>query len=195
MIMGDAAAKDAKERLYARLKWPSVLFGLTVGLYAALLNGSWIWFSWHPFLMSIVCLTMATLGTLLKKIGGLENTRWHAKILTAGAAMLWFAFYVIYTNKEMMGKPHFMTLHAKIGLVVLAGFTFAIPGLNATIHPDFGKAKTNQTVRFMHRWSGRFLIGMSWLACFTGFITMESNIWLQAMVALPLMFCVPLVLF
>ncbi|GBG32721.1 Hypothetical Protein FCC1311_089462 [Hondaea fermentalgiana] len=190
----DAKSKDAKEAVYARFKWPCVAFGVGVGAYSAMLPGSWTWFSWHPLIMSVVCFVIATLGTLLKKIGGLENTRTHAKLLTGGTALLWFGFYVIYTNKEMARKEHFLSWHAWIGLMSLFGWSASIPPLNATIHPDFGKAKTNQSFRFMHRWTGRIILALSWLACFTGFQTMQPNLWMQVIVAVPLIVATPMVL-
>ena len=60
--------------------------------------------------------------------------------------------YVIYSNKEMMNKPHFATSHGKFGLATI--LSYCMLGLFGGIflHPDWGSLKTNQTFRTIHKY-------------------------------------------
>ena len=42
--------------------------------------------------------------------------------MSAAVVMAGFGFYVIYSNKDMMNKKHFMTLHGKLGLAVTVSY-------------------------------------------------------------------------
>ena len=79
-----------------------------------------------------------------------------------------FAFYVIYTNKILLGKPHFKSLHGQLGVTVLMGY-LALGLLGATaLHPDWGVLRTNKTVRAIHKWLGRLFTSAAWFCCVLG---------------------------
>lgn len=51
-------------------------------------------------------------AALTKKRGGYTNTKLHGYMAWAGMMMAGGGLYVIYKNKENMGKQHFTTLHS-----------------------------------------------------------------------------------
>ena len=51
-------------------------------------------------------------AALTKKRGGYTNTKLHGMMASAGMVISGGGFYVIYQNKEQMGKDHFTTLHS-----------------------------------------------------------------------------------
>ena len=51
-------------------------------------------------------------ATLTKKRMGYVNTKMHGMIAMAGLFLSIGGFYVIYENKNQMGKDHFTTLHS-----------------------------------------------------------------------------------
>lgn len=78
-------------------------------------------------------------------------------------------------NKENHHKPHLVSLHAKIGAGVVLGFIglylFGAVGLN----PDWGIVRTNKTIRFCHKYSGKILIAAAWLCCILGINHMTKD--------------------
>jgi hypothetical protein len=111
---------------------------------------------------------LATNATLLKKIGGLENTRYHGILMFGSLALGIFGWYVIYTNKEKYNKKHLVTNHGKLGIIVLIGYTaLAIFG-SVALHPDWGLFKTNKLFRAVHKWTGRVFTAAAWVCSVLG---------------------------
>jgi hypothetical protein len=147
---------------------PLVAYSLLGGLYAAMLHGKWIWFSWHPISMMISFFALAGNAALIKKIGGYDNTKKHGTMMFMSVILGLFGWYVIYSNKEMMGKKHVVSLHGKLGVItMLAYLAFGVVG-TIFLNPDFGISKTNQTIRFAHKWGGRVFTALGWYVCVTG---------------------------
>ena len=123
------------------------VFSSLASVYTVLLKGQWIWFSWHPVSMIFAFIFLAGFSILTKKAGGYTNTKIHGITMGVVVALGLFGWYVIYSNKELFGKPHLVSLHAKIGVVVLVGYlvlaSFSFPALN----PDWGFLRTNKIVR------------------------------------------------
>lgn len=170
----DMASVDQSKKLHSTLKWPLVAYSVLGGLYMTTVGknpGTWTWFSWHPLCMLVAFVALAGNASLIKKIGGYENTKTHGIMMSAAIAVASFAWYVIYTNKEMMGKAHLMTIHGKLGFAVMMSyFGLGVVGA-AALHPDFGIMKTNKTIRFAHKWGGRAVTAMAWTCCVLGRIT------------------------
>lgn len=61
--------------------------------------------------------------------------------MSAAVAAALFGFYVIYSNKEMMKKQHFMTLHGKVGLAVTVSYLMIGIFGAVALHP--GRCPTN----------------------------------------------------
>lgn len=128
----------------------------------------------------------APLGVLLKKIGGLENTLLHAYLFFTGMVLMAFGFYVIYSNKNMLGKEHFTTVHGIAGLVVVMGWVLMWAAGLTFLHPTYGlkSTKTNKLVRLGHKLGGRVMWIVACYACFTGFSTIEKSQVKQALLVL-----------
>jgi hypothetical protein len=129
------------------LKALLLIFSVVSSAYVVYLKGEWIWFSWHPTSMIFAFIFLAGVSILTKKAGGYVNTKIHGVLMTVATVLGCFGWYVIYSNKELFGKPHLVTLHAKIGVIVLFTYIalacFSIPTLN----PDWGFLRTNKTIR------------------------------------------------
>lgn len=127
------------------------------------------------------------ISVLYKKVGGADNTRFHGYLMGAATALGAFAGYVIYSNKEMKAKPHLTTYHGKIGAAVLLGFLgLAIVGYFA-LSPDWGALRTNKQLRFVHKYTGKVLILLSWVAMMLHINSMYAHsVVIQAGFGLPL---------
>jgi hypothetical protein len=124
---------------------------------------------------------------LFKKVGGYQNTKLHGYLYSASMAIAIFGWYVIYTNKEMKGKPHITTLHAKLGIAALIGYTaLAVVG-GVFLHPDWGVLRLNQTIRYAHKMGGRLFTLVAWTAVVVMVVPMhKGNPIMQALFAVPL---------
>lgn len=126
------------------------------------------------------------LAFLIKKAGGYTNTKNHGYLMALSTLKVCFGFYVIYSNKEAANKEHFTTTHGQLGLLVTLVYIgmalFSFPSLNV----DWGVFKTNKTVRFAHKWTGRVATAASWYCCILGFNTMVADQTTQLLFAVPL---------
>ena len=68
--------------LFNTAKYPLLAYGGLAAVYVYQSKASW--FSFHPFAMVFSFITLAGNATLLKKIGGLQNTRLHGQLMTVG---------------------------------------------------------------------------------------------------------------
>eukprot|EP01065_Artemidia_motanka_P029243 TRINITY_DN35392_c0_g1_i1.p2 TRINITY_DN35392_c0_g1~~TRINITY_DN35392_c0_g1_i1.p2 ORF type:complete len:200 (+),score=53.65 TRINITY_DN35392_c0_g1_i1:56-601(+) len=161
------------------MKWPLLATTAVVGGYP-LVTSDWKWFHYHPLLMMVGFVGLAGWGTLSKKLGGRQNTINHGYAMCGATVSGFLGWYVIYTNKEMAGKPHMVTAHAKVGMAALVGYTVASIAGYLGLHPDVGMMKTNKVVRMVHKNSGRALTAASWVACWLGFATVQKSFEYQA---------------
>ena len=90
--------------------------------------------------------------------------------MLAGAGM-----YVIYQHKNIMGKNHFTTVHSWAGLSAFG--TCIGLGLvgGVVLHPDFGIDKQNKTIRALHKYSGRAVLMLAWMATLSGLKTLIGD--------------------
>jgi len=175
--------------LPARAKlWPIPLFGVVAGAYAGVLPGwGWAWYSWHPLCMMAAFVALSSLAALVKKRGGYENTKTHALLMTCAVLFAAFGWYVIYSNKNMMAKPHLTSWHSWFGVLALVtyGALFVI-GLGG-LHPDVGLRTKDRSLRFVHKWGGRVAIATAWSAAVLGFFYMHPNAGERVLFAAPLL--------
>ena len=168
---------------------PLVLFSIIASVYSSyvIMGYKWMWFSYHPSSMIISYVAMAGNAALIKKIGGYDNTKKHGMIMVVATLLASFAFYVIYSNKIKQNKHHFTTLHGKVGLAVVLGYIglglFGAVGLN----PDWGYFRMHKQLRAVHKFSGRFVTMLAWYCCVLGYSTMEKDIMMQGLFAVPLL--------
>jgi hypothetical protein len=98
-----------------------------------------------------------------------------------------FGGYVIYSIKESSGNQHLTTLHAQLGAVALLGYTgLGFAGFFG-LHPDFGFAKGSKELRLAHKWGGRAMTLLSWVAALLHIIPKTTgNVLVQAAIIIPL---------
>ena len=63
------------------------------------------------------------------------NTKKHGYIMSAACALSAFGFYVIYSNKNISNKPHFASLHGKVGLAVFSAYLMLGLVGGVALHP------------------------------------------------------------
>lgn len=70
--------------------------------------------SYHILMLSYNIGMVGMMGSaaITKKRGGYTNTKLHGIMTMTGMLLAGGGFYVIYQNKESMGKNHFTTLHS-----------------------------------------------------------------------------------
>ena len=144
------------------------------------------WFAYHPFAMSLGMVGFTTLGVMMKRKGGYVATKLHGYLMAIATALSFFAFYVIYTNKNIMGKAHFTTTHGQIGLAAIVVFGVLQLFGAVALHPDFGIMNKNVTMRFLHKTSGKFAATLAWGSIISGFVKMEENLVTRAAALSPL---------
>ena len=95
-----------------------LIYSIGVGYYISTRpKGKWRSpFSYHPLLMTIGFVGMMGVSAVTKKLGGYTNTKLHGIIATIGFACSLGGLYAIYHNKNLMQRPHFTSLHGKIGI-------------------------------------------------------------------------------
>lgn len=171
------------------------LYTIAAGYYVGTAKGNWGWFSYHPAAMLLAFVGLAGNAIVMKKVGGLVKTRWHGYIMSAAALVAAFGWYVIYSNKDMFGKPHATTWHAWLGIFVMINYFIVAPFIYYTLSPDIGIMKGNKTLRWVHKWSSRATTGLAWVVCVMGWRTMQGdNLFNQAVFGAPLLLLAPLVL-
>jgi len=186
-IMASLSSSTYAITVFNTLKYPIIIYGVFAAIYSAYLPGKLIWFSYHPFFMILSFIAIVSNALLIKKIGGYDNTKLHGYMMTSALFMALFALYVIYSNKILLGKPHFTSIHGKLGVTVIIGYlALGLVGAIA-LHPDWGVLRTNKTVRAVHKWLGRLFTSAAWFSCVLGFISKETALWKQIIFAVPMM--------
>ena len=172
-IMETMSIAQYHKDLFNAMKYPLIVYGIIASIYAAYLPGTLIWFSWHPFFMIISFIMITSNAILIKKIGGYDNTKYHSYMMLAVVCFASFAWYVIYSNKEMLGKLHFVSIHGKLGCTVMVSY-FCVGLLGAIgLHPDWGVVRTNKLLRSIHKWLGRISTIAAWFCCTLGISTVS----------------------
>ena len=120
---------EYNQKIYNQLFLPCVILGLWVSISIipfdinSIMNlSAFKWFHLHPLSMALAFIPLASLATLIKKIGGYENTKTHGFLLSLSTWLSIFGLYVIYSNKEARNAQHFQTLHGKFGLFTICSY-------------------------------------------------------------------------
>jgi len=161
---------DQAKQVYILLRWPLIMYGIIFGFYIGYVktHGKYLWFSWHPFFMMLSYIGLSSNAALIKKIGGYENTRTHGIYMIISILLSSFAWYVIYSNKEMFKRKHLTTIHGKLGVAIMISyFMLGIFGAIA-LNPDWGLFRSNKTMRLVHKVFGRLSTAAAWFCCLLG---------------------------
>ncbi|CAL1140156.1 unnamed protein product [Cladocopium goreaui] len=176
--------------------WPRLkIWGPALVIFAcvaaAAVTPAWpVWFWYHPAAMLLGYVALMGNAVLVKKIGGLRATKIHGYLMGAGSIVTAFGWYVIYSNKEVNGKPHLTTWHGISGLFILLGtYCSAVAGAGL-LDPHIGMMKASKTVRYFHSNGGRILLAAAFACCVLGWSTVQK----QALLPVVL-FTIPVMIF
>lgn len=189
LISGTAFTSIENSKFISKYVGLSLLvFTLVTGIYSSYIamGYNWVWFSWHPISMIASFVALSGNAVLIKKIGGYENTKKHGLLMLMATVVALFAWYVIYSNKNMQGKKHLTSVHGKIGVFVLLGnIALALSGALG-LNPDWGFLRTNKQIRLIHKYSGRIVASTAYISCVLGFMTIEKELHKRLLYGLPL---------
>lgn len=166
--------------------------GATTALVAAaFLDGSR--FGWHPTMMATAyAFSMAQGMHLATDATGLPpgNQRLrqlivHAWTMAAAVACAGLGAYAIYSNKTLHDKPHFVSLHARIGLATLC-LSVVAPLLGVVAFKKLGiyeglPLALQTQVKWLHRNTGKItfflaggtsLLGLNTPSIYKGWVTL-----------------------
>jgi len=115
------------------------------------------------------------IAAVTKKLGGYTNTKLHGMIASLGFFLSLGGLYAIYHNKNLYERPHFTSVHGKIGIALVVAMVGPLLAGGVFLHPDFGIDKTNQTIRKIHKFFSRFLMAVAWGNSLYGLYGMRSE--------------------
>eukprot|EP00285_Hemiselmis_virescens_P010715 CAMPEP_0173390144 /NCGR_PEP_ID=MMETSP1356-20130122/14321_1 /TAXON_ID=77927 ORGANISM="Hemiselmis virescens, Strain PCC157" /NCGR_SAMPLE_ID=MMETSP1356 /ASSEMBLY_ACC=CAM_ASM_000847 /LENGTH=190 /DNA_ID=CAMNT_0014347469 /DNA_START=153 /DNA_END=725 /DNA_ORIENTATION=- len=171
-----------------------VIFSIATSVYIGAIARGWDWFSYHPAAMIVAYVAMAGTSTLIKKVGGKTNTEIHGYLMTAAMLTACFGWYVIYTVKNQNSKPHNTSWHAWAGVATVVSWILMAPFGYFAFNPTNGFARTNKTLRLVHKLGGRFLIALAWFTCFLGWYKMQGEMVSRVAFGAPLVILAPICL-
>ncbi|CAH0559303.1 unnamed protein product [Brassicogethes aeneus] len=127
-------------------------------IYLALTD-TFVFFTWHPILMSIGWTLLMTEGVLaLEKDNSLTKSlktliRWrtHWIALTIAITCILTAFFIVFLNKDYSNKPHFKTWHGLFGLIgTIAAVPTCINGIPLLWKMSLTHIVSPKIVKFVH---------------------------------------------
>jgi Eukaryotic cytochrome b561 len=183
--------------MYRTLVTALLLYSVGVGYWVAVVKQNYKWkdpFSYHPFFMTIGFVGCMGIGAVTKKLGGYTNTKLHGIFASVGFFCSVGGFYAIYKNKNLWERPHFTSIHGKMGLALLLATIPAMLAGGVFLHPDWGIDKTNKTYRKIHKQFSRSIIAAAWLTAIYGFYCMKVSMFELLIYAGPLLLLAPFVL-
>jgi cytochrome b-561 domain-containing protein 2 len=131
-------------------------------------------FSWHPTMMILAygwllfegIQSFSKSNPLLSRIKPSKKLTIHWIMTSLGLVCICVGMGVVYTHKEAMGKPHFTSLHSKLGAAAnTCAFGAALGGVLAKYRLSFG---IPATIKLGHALFGVLVFILGTLALFTG---------------------------
>jgi len=131
-------------------------------------------FSWHPtmmilaygFLMFEGIQSFSRSNPLLSRIKASSRLSIHWIMMSAAMLCVCVGMFVVYTHKEAMGKPHFSSLHSKLGAAAnTCAFGAAMGGFLAKNRTRFGLPAA---IKLGHSMFGVLVFVLGTLALLTG---------------------------
>lgn len=187
-------APSVAETRRNQLALPLLVIPPAISAYFAFLSPNakgLTWFALHPLLMMVGFFTLGGLSTLTKKVGGKANTELHGTLMFLSSLVAGFATYVIYSQKEMMGKAHLTTPHAQFGALTLLLFLGYPVGAYVLYNPDSGLLRANLLARKLHKYSGRVILACGIVTCCFGITSMEKDPVMAGGMIASLLACTP----
>jgi len=162
-------------------------YGTALALFLGTRFGKWSWFSYHVASMALSFVGLSSAAALVRKRLGYRNTVLHGQLMLVATALAAFGWYVIYSNKNMLGKRHLTSWHSWFGVAALVAYALLFVVGLAGLHPDFGLLKTNRFLKKAHNLSGKAAIAAGWTASVVAFNNLDNDRSHQALFAAPLL--------
>ncbi|GJP53904.1 hypothetical protein CLOM_g13027 [Closterium sp. NIES-68] len=127
-------------------------------------------FGYHPAALALGFVFLMGEGVIAAAVGkGRQRPLWiniHALLQGLAGAAVAGGITAIYLNKERLGKPHFATLHSRLGLAALALFLgIAMGGAVVKYLPGMGVV---EMARRAHKQFGAVAFFMGVAVCING---------------------------
>jgi hypothetical protein len=131
------------------------------------------WFVAHPILAIAGSVILPVPAIILRKYKGYWSKKIHAYVFGLSLIALFLSLYIAFVHKDVRGKDHLVSLHAKAGAFLAASYlVLAMVGLLA-LDPDFARVidKTRKTnLKWIHKSGGRELAVVGYWICFSGWV-------------------------
>jgi len=137
-------------------------------------NGGPSWFSFHPIMMVVSVFSM--LGSmLLQRVGGPESIKLVGTLSACSLLSLTLGLFVIWTTKEMYGKPHLLSAHSHMG--ALTNSLILAYGLGAfyVYNPWRGTARQPRRTQIHLVTFGKATASMALIAMAAGIFEIERS--------------------
>lgn len=192
----EAAEEKVEGRGHERKVLHKVLLHAFAGSATALVAATFLdgsRFGWHPTMMAAAYafamaqgVHLATDATKLPPGSQrLQQLIVHAWTMAAAIGCAGLGAYAIYSNKTLHGKPHFVTLHAKVGLATLC-LSIVAPLLGVVSFKKLGiYEKLPVALQAQSKWfhrnvgkitfflaAGASLLGLNTPSIFKGWVTL-----------------------
>ena len=149
----------------------AIIFGITLCFIYSLYMPSW--FGYHPMFMLLGYVGFMSNGIFFEKFG---RSHWTHMIMQVICAIcVNFAWYVIWTNKEMAKKHHNTTWHSWIGVGCLLMNNMQCIGSAVNLWPSKPKKERKPMDVTLHKWGGRILFIAICVALHLGFYTLRRT--------------------
>ncbi|KAL5014945.1 hypothetical protein ScPMuIL_009215 [Solemya velum] len=138
-------------------------------------------FSWHPTLMAIAfvflmfegLLVFSPESSLLHRSPNLTKIKFHWLVQGAAVTCALGGFLVIYANKNVYDKPHFLTWHGYMGVITIIFLCMQSIGGTFAKYPALAKAigMRLSEIRLYHATSGAVTFTLVCLSLMLGLYT------------------------
>jgi len=137
-------------------------------VWGSLWNNQYIFFHWHPALMTLALviftqgiLTLQPATTPVEKVEGLNR---HALIQTLGLTSAILGVSAVVYSKIINEKEHFATPHGKFGIFIASYFLvqFIFGSLSVNAPGLFGGVNKAKALWKYHRMSGYLVLMLAW---------------------------------
>lgn len=152
-----------------------IIFAVTLFLCYSFYSPAW--FSYHPVFMMLGYLGFMSNAIFFERWGANHWT--HMNLQLISLACIDFAYYVIYTNKNMAKKNHNTTWHSWIGLGCIILNNIQALGSMYSLWPGKSKKQIKPFDITMHKWGGRIMFISILITMHLGFYKMRSTKMMQ----------------
>ena len=153
----------------------AIIFVITLVLCYSFYSPAW--FSYHPIFMILGYLGFMSNAIFFERWGANHWTHMNLQLISVACSD--FAYYVIYTNKNMANKNHNTSWHSWIGLFCIILQNIQSFGSMYTLWPNKSRKNIKPMDITLHKWGGRFMFISVLITMHLGFYKMRSTKMMQ----------------